>query len=153
MLVRLITTGKIKEKWLQAGIAEYSKRISSYFKLEIIEVKDAPDETPEARAKSEEGERLLAQIKSGYVVALDLAGEALDSPEFAASLEKWLELGGATVNFVIAGSRGFAPEVLARVNARISMSRMTFPHQLARLIFLEQLYRACKILKGEKYHK
>lgn len=153
MLVRIIAAGKIKEKWLQAGIAEYSKRIAPYLKLEIIEVKDAPDLLPEDRAKAEESQRLLSQLKPGFIVALDLAGAELDSPTFAANLDKWLELGGATINFLIAGSRGFSPELLTQVDARLSMSKMTYPHQLARLIFLEQLYRACKILRGETYHK
>ncbi len=153
MLVRIIAAGKIKEKWLQTGIAEYSKRIAPYLKLEIIEVKDASDQLPEDRAKAEESQRLLSQLKPGFTVALDLAGTELDSPTFAANLDKWLELGGAAVNFLIAGSRGFSPELLTQVDARLSMSKMTYPHQLARLIFLEQLYRACKILRGEAYHK
>ncbi|NCC84926.1 MAG: 23S rRNA (pseudouridine(1915)-N(3))-methyltransferase RlmH [Clostridia bacterium] len=154
MQVKLIVAGKVKEAWLRAGIAEYSKRVQPYVRLEIIEVKDAPDELPEERAKAEEGARLLAQVKPGSLtVALDLAGEEMDSPTFAGRFAKWMEEGGAQVNFLIAGSRGFSEDVLKQCQARLCMGRMTYPHQLARLIFLEQLYRACKILRNEKYHK
>ncbi len=154
MQVTLVVAGKVKERWLRDGIAEYAKRIQPYLKLEVVEVKDAPDELPEERAKAEEGERLWAKVKPGsYIVALDLAGETMDSPEFSAQLERWLQLGGSHVTVLIAGSLGFTEELLSRCNSRLSMGKLTYPHQLARLIFLEQLYRACKIRRGEKYHK
>lgn len=153
MKVRVIAAGKIKEAWLKAGIDEYSKRLKPYLSLEVIEVADASDREPEARAKAEESERLWAKVRPGFTVALDLAGEVTDSPGFAEKLEGWLVAGGSTVNFLIAGSLGFSEELLRKVDARLSLGKMTYPHQVARLLLIEQIYRACKIWRGERYHK
>lgn len=153
MKIRIIAAGKIKDKWLKQGIEDYARRIRPYMDLEVIEVPDASDSKSEERAKAEESERLLAKVKPGFVLALDLAGEEMDSLCFAKRLQSWLEAGGATLNILIAGSLGFAPELLQKADARLSLGRMTYPHQLARLLLLEQIYRACKINRGERYHK
>ena len=159
MKITLITVGKIKEKFFQDAIAEYSKRLSRYCRLEILQGADekTPDgasEAVETQIKEKEGERILSNIKDGsFVVALAINGNMLDSEELAAKIEKWGVSGISQIVFVIGGSLGLSPEVYARANERISFSALTFPHQMMRVIFLEQLYRACRIQAKEPYHK
>ena len=157
--VSLLTVGKIKEKYLNEGIAEYSKRLSRYCALEIIEVAD--EKTPDGASpalceqiKDKEGERLLRYIKDdAYVIALAINGKMLSSEEFSKEIENLSVSGKSRLVFVIGGSLGLSKSVLDRANAFLSFSKMTFPHQLMRMIFLEQLYRAFKISAKEPYHK
>ena len=144
MKVTLITVGKIKEKFFQDAIAEYSKRLSRYCKLEIVQVADekTPDgasEAVETQIKEKEGERILSNIK--------------DSEELAAKIEKWGVSGISQIVFIIGGSLGLSNQVLARADYKLSFSKMTFPHQLMRVILLEQIYRSYRIIQGEPYHK
>lgn len=159
MKITIVTVGKIKEKFFQDAIAEYSKRLSRYCKLEILQVADekTPDGASEAleeQIKEKEGERILACIRDGsYVVALAIEGIMLDSVELAGKIEKWGVSGISQIVFVIGGSLGLSKSVLARADYKLSFSRMTFPHQLMRVILLEQLYRSYRIIQGEPYHK
>lgn len=159
MNITVVSVGKLKEKHLRDGIAEYTKRLSRYCNLNLIEVTDekAPENLSESdmvQVKVREGERILKQIKEGtYVIVLDLMGKTFSSEEFAEKFEKLSLQGMSQIAFVIGGSLGLSEEVLARSNEKISFSKMTFPHQLMRLILLEQVYRAYKINKNEPYHK
>lgn len=159
MKVTVIAVGKVKEKFFQDAIGEYSKRLSRYCKLEIIQVADekTPDGASEAleqQIKEKEGERILASIKDGsYVIALAIEGTMLDSVELAGKLEKWGVSGISQLTFVIGGSLGLSNAVLSRADYKLSFSRMTFPHQLMRVILLEQIYRGFRIIQGEPYHK
>ena len=159
MKITLITVGKIKEKFFQDAIAEYSKRLSRYCKLEIIQVADekTPDgasEAVETQIKEKEGERILSNIKDGsFVVALAINGYMLDSEELAAKIEKWGVSGISQIVFIIGGSLGLSNQVLVRADYKLSFSKMTFPHQLMRVILLEQIYRSYRIIQGEPYHK
>lgn len=159
MKITLLTVGKIKEKYLRDGIAEYSKRLGKYCRLEIVEVADerTPDgasDATEAQIKRLEGERLLRCIREGdYVIALAIDGRMLDSVEFSDNLERLGIQGESSLVFVIGGSLGLSDEVLRRADFRLSFSRLTFPHQLMRLILLEQIYRSFRIMRGEPYHK
>ena len=159
MKITLITVGKIKEKFLEAAIAEYSKRLSRYCKLEIIQVADekTPDkagEVLETQIKEKEGERILSQIKDGsFVIALAIEGNMLDSEELARKIETLGISGISQIVFVIGGSLGLSRQVLDRADYKLSFSRMTFPHQLMRVILLEQIYRSYRIISGEPYHK
>ena len=159
MKISLITVGKIKEKYFEQAIAEYAKRLSRYCKLEILQVAD--EKTPdgasaalEAQIKDREGERILAHVKDGaYVVALAIEGHMLSSEELAEKMGS-LTVGGVShIQFIIGGSLGLSREVLEKADYRLSFSRMTFPHQLMRVILLEQIYRAYRIMRGEPYHK
>lgn len=159
MRIKVVMVGKIKEKYLQAGLQEYLKRLGPYAKVEMISLADEP--TPdgaspaqEAQIKGREGERILAQLEPGqYVVALDLRGQTLSSEELAAFLEERALRGQSNLAFVIGGSLGLASEVLQRADAKLSLGRMTFLHQMVPLILLEQVYRGYKINRGEPYHK
>ena len=159
MKITVIAVGKIKEKFFVDAIGEYSKRLSRYCKLEIIQVADekTPDgasETVEAQIKEKEGERILSNIKDGsYVVALAINGAMVDSVELAEKMEKWGVSGISQIVFVIGGSLGLSAKVLARSDYQLSFSKMTFPHQLMRVILLEQIYRSYRIIQGEPYHK
>lgn len=159
MKITLVTVGKIKEKFYTDAIAEYTKRLSRYCKLEIVQVADekTPDkasETEERQIKEREGKRILAQIKEGaYVIALAIQGEMLSSEQLAGKLERLGIEGQSQVVLVIGGSLGLSEEVLRRADYQLSFSRMTFPHQLMRVILLEQLYRSYRIIQGEPYHK
>ena len=159
MKISLITVGKIKEKYLEAAIAEYSKRLSRYCKLEIIQVADekTPDkagEALEAQIKEKEGERILANVKdSAYVVALAIGGTMLSSEELAGLIGDLGVKGQSHIQFIIGGSLGLSEAVLRRADYKLSFSRMTFPHQLMRVILLEQVYRSYRIMSGEPYHK
>ena len=159
MKITLVTVGKIKEKFYTDAIAEYTKRLSRYCKLEIVQVADekTPDkasETEERQIKEREGKRVLAQIKEGaYVIALAIQGEMLSSEQLAGKLERLGFEGQSQLVLVIGGSLGLSEEVLRRAGYQLSFSKMTFPHQLMRVILLEQLYRSYRIIQGEPYHK
>lgn len=159
MKITLITVGKIKEKYFTDAIAEYAKRLSRYTKLEIVEVPDekTPDgvsETLENQIKDKEGEKILSKISDGaYVVALAIEGKMLDSEELADKMEKWNVSGISYVVFIIGGSLGLSQKVLNRADFKLSFSKMTFPHQLMRVILLEQIYRSFRIRNNEPYHK
>ncbi|MGC5326458.1 23S rRNA (pseudouridine(1915)-N(3))-methyltransferase RlmH [Brevibacillus sp. SYSU BS000544] len=159
MQITIITVGKLKEKYLKEGIDEYSKRLSSYCKLQVIEVSDekAPEElsaTEMEQVKRKEGERILAQIKQDqYVIALAIEGSMWSSEKLSSELDRLATYGKSQVAFVIGGSLGLADTVLKRADAQLSFSKMTFPHQLMRLILVEQIYRAFRISRGEPYHK
>ncbi|GAA4724202.1 23S rRNA (pseudouridine(1915)-N(3))-methyltransferase RlmH [Brevibacillus fulvus] len=159
MQIAIITVGKLKEKYLKEGIDEYSKRLSTYCKLQIVEVSDekAPEEMSAAemeQVKRKEGERILAQLKPDqHVIALAIEGQMWSSEKLSAELDKLALHGRSQVAFVIGGSLGLSDDVLKRADAHLSFSKMTFPHQLMRLILLEQVYRAFRISRGEPYHK
>ena len=159
MKITLITVGKIKEKYLKDAIAEYSKRLSRYCKLEIVEVADekTPDQASEAVEESirdKEGERILKYVRDDmYVVTLEIAGKMLTSEEFATKIEQLGVQGISSIAFVIGGSIGLGKEVLKRSDYALSFSKMTFPHQLMRVVLLEQIYRGYRIINGEPYHK
>ena len=159
MKITVITVGKIKEKYLRDAIAEYSKRLSRYCKLEVIEVADekTPDqasETVEDNIRAKEGERLMKHIRDDmYVITLEIGGKMLSSEEFADQIQR-LGVGGTShIQFVIGGSIGLDEEILKRADYRLSFSKMTFPHQLMRVILLEQIYRGYRIIANEPYHK
>jgi 23S rRNA (pseudouridine1915-N3)-methyltransferase len=157
--ISIVTVGKLKEKYLKQGIEEYLKRLTSYAKVEIIEVADekAPEELSELemeQVKQKEGERILAKISQDtHVIALAINGKMQSSEELADSLDKLATYGKSKLAFVIGGSLGLSDEVLRRSNDQLSFSKMTFPHQLMRLILVEQIYRAFRINRGEPYHK
>ena len=159
MKITVITVGKIKENYLEDAIAEYSKRLSRYCKLEIIQVADekTPDrasEVVETQIKDKEGERILSHIKdTAYVVALAIEGKMISSEELAELIDGLGVRGESHIQFVIGGSLGLSKKVLERADYKLSFSRMTFPHQLMRVILLEQIYRSYRIVNGEPYHK
>ncbi len=159
MKITVVAVGKIKERFFEDAVKEYEKRLGRYCKLEIVQVADekTPDgagEALERQIKEREGERILAQIKDGaYVIALAIEGKMLDSEEVARKLGQ-LAVGGAShLVFVIGGSLGLSGAVLERADYRLSFSKMTFPHQLMRVILLEQVYRGFRILNHQPYHK
>ena len=159
MNIHIISVGKIKEKYLKLGIEEFSKRLSSYCKLSIIELPDeqAPEHLSEKeleQIKNREGEKILSKVKQDdYVIALDVNGSAMSSEQFAQKLAQISFSGKNQINFIIGGSNGLSEGVLKRADFKLSFSKMTFPHQLMRLILLEQIYRAFKIQRNEPYHK
>lgn len=159
MKITLITVGKIKEKYFTDAIAEYAKRLSRYCKLEIVEVADekTPDgasESLENQIKEKEGERILSKIpENAYVIALAIEGKQLDSEELANKMEQWNVNGISHLVFVIGGSLGLSSKVLSRADFKLSFSKMTFPHQLMRVVLLEQIYRSFRIRNNEPYHK
>lgn len=159
MKITILTVGKIKEKYLRDAIAEYSKRLSRYAKLEIIEVADekTPDsasETVETNIKNKEAERLLKYIRDdAYLITLEIKGKQLTSEELAQKIDTLGVQGTSHIIFAFGGSLGLGEEVLKRSNYALSFSKMTFPHQLMRVILLEQVYRSYRIMNGEPYHK
>ena len=159
MKITVITVGKIKEKYLKDAIAEYSKRLSKYCKLEIIEVADekTPDnasEVVEDSIRSKEAERILKYVKDdAYVITLEIGGKQLSSEELADKIDKLGIQGTSHIIFIIGGSIGLGKEVLNKSNYALSFSKMTFPHQLMRVILLEQAYRSYRIISNEPYHK
>ncbi len=159
MNIQIISVGKLKEKYLKQGIAEYVKRLGPYAKVEIIEVPDekAPEqlsETEMQQVKEAEGNRILSKIgQDVHVVALAIQGKQQTSEQLAKNLDQLATYGKSKVAFVIGGSLGLSDEVLKRSNEQLSFSKMTFPHQLMRLVLVEQIYRAFKINRGEPYHK
>ncbi|NLC95088.1 MAG: 23S rRNA (pseudouridine(1915)-N(3))-methyltransferase RlmH [Bacilli bacterium] len=159
MKIKIVCVGKIKEKYLTSGIDEYLKRLNSYIKIEIIEVNDekAPEKLSEAelnQVKEIEGKRILSKITdSDYVVALAIEGKQKSSEEFATFFANHMTYLTSDIVFVIGGSNGLGVNVFNRANELLSFSKMTFPHQLMRIILLEQIYRAFKIINNETYHK
>ncbi|MEH7117457.1 23S rRNA (pseudouridine(1915)-N(3))-methyltransferase RlmH [Neobacillus vireti] len=159
MNISIITVGKLKEKYLRQGIEEYLKRLTSYAKVEMVEVADekAPEELSELemlQVKQKEGERILAKISQDtYVIALAIQGKLRSSEELADTIDKLATYGKSKIAFVIGGSLGLSDEVIKRSNEQLSFSKMTFPHQLMRLILVEQIYRAFRINRNEPYHK
>ena len=159
MKITVITVGKIKEKFLKEAIAEYSKRLSKYCKLEIVEVADekTPDnasEVVEDAIRSKEAERILKYVKDdAFVITLEINGKQLSSEELADKIDKLGVQGTSHIIFIIGGSIGLGQEVLQKSNYALSFSKMTFPHQLMRVILLEQIYRSYRIINGEPYHK
>ena len=157
MRAALLCVGRLKERYWREACAEYEKRLTRYVNLEVIEVPDAPEPAHESAAAEMqvlrgEGERLLSKLRpDDVVVALAVQGKTYDSVGFSRRLEQLAQRG--RVVFVIGGSLGLSPEVYARAEERVSFSTLTFPHQMMRVIFLEQLYRACRIAAGERYHK
>lgn len=159
MNISIVTVGKLKEKYLKSGIEEYTKRLGSYAKVVEVEVADekAPEQLSEADmeiVKKKEGERILAKISpDAYVIALAIDGKMKTSEQLAKDLESLMTYGRSKIVFVIGGSLGLHDEVLKRADEKLSFSKMTFPHQLMKLILVEQVYRAFRIMKGEPYHK
>ena len=159
MEIRILSVGKIKEKYLNAGIAEYAKRLSRYCKLTFCQVADekTPDRASDAlneQIKDTEGKRLLKHIREqDYVIALAIDGNMVDSVELSRKIGQLGVEGRSSIAFVIGGSLGLSDAVLQRADYRLSFSRMTFPHQLMQMILLEQIYRGFRILNNEPYHK
>lgn len=159
MNIRIVTVGKVKEKYIQEGIKEFTKRLSRYCLLDIVEVDD--EKAPENLSKKEmeivktrEGERILAKIpQNSFIISLEIQGKQLSSEELSKKIDDLMVNGINDITFVIGGSLGLSTEVMNRSDFKLSFSKMTFPHQLMRLILLEQVYRAWKIIKGEPYHK
>ena len=159
MKITLVTVGKMKEKYLRDAVAEYAKRLGKYCKLEVIETADekTPDhasETVEEAIRAKEAERILRYIREdAFVITLEILGKQLSSEELAKKIETLGVQGKSHIIFVIGGSIGLGKEVLERSDFALSFSKMTFPHQLMRVILLEQVYRSFRIINGEPYHK
>ena len=159
MKITLLTVGKIKEKYLREAIAEYSKRLSRCCKLEILEVSDEKTSEQAGKAMEEavlekEGERLLKQIRDdAYVITLEIQGKTLTSEAFGEKIAQLGVTGTSHIQFVIGGSLGLSKKVRERSDYALSFSPMTFPHQLMRVVLLEQIYRGYRIARGEPYHK
>lgn len=159
MKITILAVGKLRERFFTEAVAEYSKRLSKYCTLEILQVADekTPDGAGEAvneQIREKEGARLLAKIKeTSFVITLEINGNRLDSVELADMLQEKMVHAESSLVFVIGGSLGLSEAVRRRSDYALSFSKMTFPHQLMRVILLEQLYRSFKILKGEPYHK
>ena len=159
MKIKIVTVGKLKEKYLKDGIAEYSKRLSRFTNIEMIELAD--EKTPDRASDSEnqkilelEGTRILSKIGDrDFVIVLAIEGKTLSSEEFSKQLEQAPINGFSTLTFIIGGSLGLSPQVKKRANLSISFGRLTLPHQLMRLVLVEQIYRAFTIQQGSPYHK
>jgi 23S rRNA (pseudouridine1915-N3)-methyltransferase len=158
MNIRVICVGKLKEKFWQEACAEYLKRITGFTRIEIVELKEAKlpknaSPADEQAVIEKESQSILDKIQDrDYVIAMDLSGKQEDSVEFAKSLSA-ISLGNSTIDFVIGGSLGLSDSVRKRADKKMSFSEMTFPHQLFRVMLLEQIYRAFKIINNETYHK
>ena len=158
MKIKIYAIGKIKD-FYKAGVDEYIKRIAPYSKIEVVEVKDEPindnpSESEITKAKNVEGDRIIKLLKPNeYLIGLDLDKKELDSVAFSGYLMKKLEENGSSISFVIGGSYGLSDALKKKVNDSLSLSKMTFLHQMTRLILLEQIYRAFKIINNETYHK
>ena len=156
MKIKIIALGKLKEKFLKEGIAEFEKRLTPYTPFEIVELQpiEIKDEHLTDKILEEEGQKILSLIKpSDYVITLEILGKQLSSEDFAAKIDDIMNDGTSQLVFVIGSSCGLSPIVSARANFKMSLSKMTFLHQFTRLIMIEQIYRALKILKHETYHK
>lgn len=159
MKITIITVGKLKEKYLKQGIQEYLKRLTAYAKVDIVEVSDekAPENMSEAEmmeVKQKEGQRILGNIGADtYVVTLEIGGKMLSSEQLAAKMDELATYGKSKIAFVIGGSLGISEAVEKRSDLALSFSKMTFPHQLMRLVLIEQIYRGFRINRGEPYHK
>ncbi|MDD6640790.1 MAG: 23S rRNA (pseudouridine(1915)-N(3))-methyltransferase RlmH [Erysipelotrichaceae bacterium] len=154
-MISIVAVGKIKEKSLSQLIEEYKKRIGAYSKIEIIEVSDEPnDRLSDEKVKEIEGQRIIKQLKKdSYVILLSLKGKQMDSIKFSREIEKINTYNSSHITFVIGGSVGVSEQVEQRADLLLKLSDMTFPHNIARLLILEQIYRAYKILNNETYHK
>lgn len=159
MHITIIAIGKLKEKYLRDGINEYLKRLQSYAKVEIIELADEKEPYNASAAekdqiKIKEGEHIKAKLKpDSYVIALAIEGKQFTSPALAQKIDSLASSGNSHLTFVIGGSLGLSDEILKSADLLLSFSELTFPHQLMRLILLEQIYRSFRIIKGEPYHK
>lgn len=159
MNIKIICAGKLKEKFLKEGIGEFQKRLKTYANLEIIEVKDeaCPENSSELemeKIKEVEGERILSKISKGaYVIALDIGGKSLTSEDFAKKIEDLSVEGISSIDFIIGGSLGLSESVKNKSDYKLSFSKFTFPHGLMRLILVEQVYRAFRIINNHPYHK
>lgn len=159
MYITLLCVGKIKERYWQQAIEEFSKRLSKYHQFKILTVADEKDPAQESEKaitalKDREAERLLKHIRDDdFVITLEIAGKALDTLALADTLRRWESTGRTHLVFVIGGSYGLGDAVLKRSDFALSFSKLTFPHQLMRVIFVEQLYRCARINSGQKYHK
>lgn len=159
MKITILCVGKVKEKFYRDAIDEFFKRLSRYCKLEIIEVADEKTEEQASETeirivKEKEGERLLKNIKEdAYVITLCIDGKQLDSEELSEKMEKLGVQGTSHIYFVIGGSLGLSENIIKRADFKLSFSKMTFPHQLMRVILLEQIYRGYRIMNHEPYHK
>jgi len=159
MNINIVTVGKLKEKYLKLGIEEFSKRLSKYCKLDFVELDDekCPENLSEKDmliVKDKEGKKILSKIKSNsYVIALAIDGKNLSSEELADTISNLGVRGKSHITFVIGGSLGLSDEVLKRADYKLSFSKMTFPHQMMKLILLEQVYRSFRINNNEPYHK
>lgn len=159
MQIQVVCVGKLKEKYWVDGVAEYAKRLGAYARLDIRELPDektpdtmSPAEEDQVRAR--EGERILSSLREGsHVIALAIDGETWSSEQLAAHLDRQATYGGGSLAFIIGGSLGLSPAVLSRADKKLSFGRMTYPHQLMRVLLLEQVYRAFRINRGEPYHK
>lgn len=158
MKITIVCAGKLKEKYLTAGIAEYQKRLTPFCQFAIREIHeekmpDAPSDAEKQQVLAKEGERLLKQVPDGsYLYVLDVYGEEKSSEELAAELDKLALQGRSSITFLIGGAFGLSEDVRRAADCRLSFSRMTFTHQMVRLLLVEQIYRAFKINRGEKYH-
>lgn len=149
MNIRILCVGTLKERYWKEAVAEYSKRLGAYCSLSVEEVRESPTEDI-----NEEGERLLKKIKTDEVViALEIQGASRSSQELSSDLDALALAGKSNIVFVIGGSSGLSPAVIGRADRSLSFSKMTFPHQMMRVILLEQIYRCYKISRNEKYHK
>ena len=159
MNITIVSVGKLKEKYLKMGIDEYAKRLGNYAKIDFVEVPDekAPEQLSDAEmelVKKKEGERILAKINDGtYVIALALDGKMKTSEQMAADLDALMTYGKSKVAFIIGGSLGLHDDVLKRADEKLCFGKMTLPHQLMKLVLVEQIYRSFRIIKGEPYHK
>ena len=159
MKIQIICIGKLKEKYWTDAVLEYSKRLSRFCDLEITELKESklPDKASEAQEQAvivEDGKNILKHVKDGsYVISLEILGKNLTSVELAEKMEELPLMGKSHVTFIIGGSLGLSRDVSKRADFKLSFSKMTFPHQMMRVILLEQVYRAFKINKNEAYHK
>ena len=159
MKITIIAVGKLKEKYWKQAIAEYEKRLSAYTKVEIIEVPDekAPENMSDKeieQVKEKEGQRILAKVKpQSTVITLEIQGKMLSSEALAKEIDQRMTQGASDFTFIIGGSNGLHQDVMNRSNFALSFSKMTFPHQMMRVVLLEQVYRAFKINRGEAYHK
>lgn len=158
MRIQIIGAGKIKEKYLTQGIGEFAKRLTPYCRLQIIEVDEErmpenPSGAEKEKALAREGERLLKQVRpDSYTIVLDVQGKLTSSEELARKLDRLGVNGKSDINFIIGGAFGLSPAVLAAADESVSFSRMTFTHQMIRLLLVEQIYRAFRINRGEPYH-
>lgn len=158
MKISIVAAGKIKEKYLREGIAEFTKRLKPFTQIEFLEIneekmKDNPSPAEKAAVLKAEGERLLKKVPAGsYLIVLDVIGKAISSEELSQKIDTLTLNGHSHITFLIGGAFGLSQEIRDRADERISFSRMTFTHQMIRLLLVEQIYRAFKISRGEKYH-
>ena len=157
-MIKFIAVGKLKEKYWKEAFSEYAKRLTKYTKVELIEIDEekisVENDSMMKISKDKEGERILKKVANNdYVILFDVQGKSMDSIELAKKIQSLIDQGNANLCFILGGSYGFSDEVYARSQAKISISKMTFPHQFARIMAIEQVYRAYKINNNEKYHK